>query len=30
MGTSSGSAQPKMNTGTMDTPASASGLKKPY
>jgi hypothetical protein len=30
MGTSSDSAQPKMDTGKMDTPASASGLKKPY
>jgi hypothetical protein len=33
VGTSPGNSQPKMNTGTtgtMDTPASASGMKKPY
>ncbi|QIE29841.1 hypothetical protein SBC1_75990 (plasmid) [Caballeronia sp. SBC1] len=29
-GTSSGGAQPKMNAGRMDAPASASGIKKPY
>jgi hypothetical protein len=30
MGTLSDTAPPKMDTGKMDTPASASGLKKPY
>ena len=27
---SSGGVHPQMNTGTMDAPASGSGLKKPY
>jgi hypothetical protein len=30
MGTTSGSSQKQMNKGEMDSPASGSGIKKPY